>query len=187
MPQVAQYPPLKKISAILFALLVLLNSLGFYGILVGIQYHSGRALESRLDKDQYDPSETVTLKFPMALPYRPDQDSYERIVGKVEHKGQFFRLVKQRLERDTLYIVCIKDHDSKLIAEALSDYVKTFTDKPADAKQTLKVFNFIKDYLPTSTDLYCVTPGWDHDIQFSSPAVFYNSVPTRHISPPPRG
>ncbi|MEJ1241336.1 hypothetical protein WBG78_24515 [Chryseolinea sp. T2] len=176
---------MKKIAAILFASLVLLNSLGFYGILVGIQYHSGRALESRLDRDQYDPAETVTLKFPMALPYHGDQ-KYQRVDGKVEHKGEYYRLVKQKLEKDTLYIVCIKDRDSKLIAEALSDYVKTYTDKPGDAKQTLKAFNFIKDYLPTTTDLICHTSGWNHDIQFMSSAVIYNSVPATHKSPPPR-
>ncbi|MGC3943919.1 MAG: hypothetical protein QM762_05175 [Chryseolinea sp.] len=178
---------MKKITAILFASLVLLNSLGFYGILVGIQYHSGRALESRLDRNQYDPSETVTLKFPMALPYQTDQISYERVDGKVEYNGEYYRLVKQKLAKDTLYIVCIKDHDGKLIAEALSDYVKTYTDKPADAKHTLKAFNFIKDYLPTSTDLQCHTFGWNHDIQFIAAAVFYNSVPATHKSPPPRG
>lgn len=171
----------------MFASLVLLNSLGFYGILVGIQYQSGRALESRLDKDQYDQSETVTLRFPMALPYQSDDKSFERVDGKVEHNGEYYRLVKQKLEKDTLYIVCIKDHESKLIAKALSDYVKTYTDKPADAKQTLKAFNFIKDYLPATTSVQCITAGWHHDIQFPSAIVFYNSVPTTHKSPPPRG
>ena len=166
---------------------MLLNALGFLGILVGMQYHSGRALESRLDNDQYDASQTVVLKFPMTLPYQTDQESYERVEGKFEHRGEFYRLVKQKLEKDTLYIVCIKDQDGKRIAAALSDYVKTYTDKPADAKQTLKSFTFIKDFLPTTTQIQSASLGWNHDVYPPSATAFYASVPARHASPPPRG
>jgi len=166
---------------------VLLNALGFLGILVGMQYHSGRALESRLDNNEYDPSETVTLKFPMTVPYQADQQSYERVDGKVEFKGEFFRLVKQKLAKDTLYIVCIKDQDSKRIAAALSDYVKTYTDKPADARHSLKGFTFIKDFLPTTTQLQSASAGWDHDVYPSCAIATYASIPARHASPPPRG
>ena len=35
---------------------------------------------------------------------------YERVNGEFEHNGEFFKLVKQKLENDTLNIVCIKDH-----------------------------------------------------------------------------
>jgi hypothetical protein len=182
-----QHLPLKQVTAIFFACLVLLNALGFLGILIGMQYHSGRALESRLDNNEYDPSETVTLKFPMTVPYQADQQSYERVDGKVEFKGEFFRLVKQKLAKDTLYIVCIKDQDSKRIAAALSDYVKTYTDKPADARHSLKGFTFIKDFLPTTTQLQSASAGWDHDVYPSCAIATYASIPARHASPPPRG
>lgn len=178
---------MKKATAIFFACLVLLNAMGFYGILIGIQYQSSRALETRLDNDQYDLSETVTLKFPMTLPYQMDNESFERVDGKVAHNGEFYRLVKQRLQKDTLYIVCIKDQDGKRIAEALSDYVKTYTDKPADTKQSLKSFSFIKDFLLTVTNLQSLSAGWNHDVDFVSAAVYYNSIPAMHPSPPPRG
>ncbi|HTF21042.1 MAG TPA: hypothetical protein VK658_23365 [Chryseolinea sp.] len=178
---------MKKVTAIFFACLVLFNALGFYAILVGIKYERGLALESRLDREQYDMNETVTLKFPMALPYHQDSESYDRVDGKVEHDGEFYRLVKQRLSKDTLYIVCIKDHDGKRIAEALSDYVKTYTDKPGDAKQSLKNFNFIKDFLPTAIHLQSASTGWNHDVSYASAAFYYSSIPATHASPPPRG
>lgn len=178
---------MKKVTAIFFACLVLFNALGFYGILVGLEYQSGRALESRLDKEQYDSRESVTLKFPMALPYHIDSDSYERVDGKVQHDGQIYRLVKQRLQKDTLYIVCIKDHDGQRIAEALSDYVKTYTDKPASSKNSVKTFTFIKDFLPTATKLQSASAGWDHDVDRTFVIGSYDSIPEAHASPPPRG
>jgi hypothetical protein len=179
--------PLKKATAIFFACLVLFNALGFYGILVGIQYQSGRDLETRLDNEQYDPAETVTLKFPMTLPYQMDRESYERVDGKVAHKGEFYRLVKQKLAKDTLYIVCIKDSDGKRIAKALSDYVQTYTDKPADGKHGVKTFSLIKDFLPTQIALQSSSAGWNHQVNFPAAAVFYNSIPASHAIPPPRG
>lgn len=178
---------MKKITAIFFACLVLFNALGFYGILVGVQYQAGRALETRLDKEQYDPSETVTLKFPMTLPYYIDHGAYERVDGEVQHQGEYYRLVKQKRERDTLYIVCIKDHDGKRIAEALTDYVKTYTAKPADAKQSLKSFSLIKDFISTVTTVQSASAGWGHDFEFTCSTALYASIPATHKSPPPRG
>lgn len=161
--------------------------MGFYGVLMGIRYQSGQALESRLDRDQYDPDLTVTLKFPMALPYHIDDDHFERVDGKVEHNGEFYRLVKQKLEKDTLYIVCIKDHDERRLVEALSDYVKTYTDKPAHSKQLAKAFSMIKDFVSTGTAIQHASAGWDHELADTAPVSRYTNVTSRHASPPPRG
>ena len=98
----------------------------------------------------------------MTLPYHLDSE-YERVDGEIEHDGEFYRLVKQKLEKDTLYIVCIKDHDSKRIKQALADYVKTFTDKPVDAKHQGKFSaSFIKDFLPTSIEITPASAGWNY-------------------------
>jgi len=176
----------KKITAIFFACLVLFNALGFYGILVGLKFQSGQALESRLDKEQYEAAETMTLKFPLALPYYIDDESYERVDGQVEYKGEFYRLVKQKRERDTLFIVCIKDHDSKRIAEAMSDYVKTYKDDASDASHAIKGFTVIKDFIGTSTAVESASTGWNHEVEFATSSALYTSVSAQHTSPPPR-
>lgn len=151
-----------------------------------MQYQSSRDMLNRLDNELYDEAETITLKCPLALPYHVDSESYHRVDGVVEHNGEFFRLVKQKLERDTLYIVFIKDHDSQRIANALSDYVKTFTDKPVDAKQSVKQFSVIKDFLSTSTKVLPASAGWDHDVSYASVFAFFYSISQPHVSPPPR-
>jgi len=168
-------------------LLVLFNALGFFGLFVGLRYKTGRDLTERLDNDEYSEEETVTLKVPMALPYHIDSKVYERIDGEIEHQGEFYRLVKQKLEKDTLYIVCIKDHDSKRIKQALSDYVKTFTDNPVDSKQTTKSFvGFIKDFLPSAIDITPTSSGWNYSVALTA---FFDSFSSRSIavfSPPPQ-
>ena len=161
--------------------------MGFYGLFVSLRYKSAADLVERLDRDEYLDEETVTLKIPMTIPYHPDSE-YERVDGEIEHDGEFFRLVKQKLEKDTLYIVCIKDFDSKRIKQALADYVKTFTDKPQDAKHAGKSFtNFIKDFLPTSTEIQQASTGWNCSVTLADTFESFSSRYLAVISPPPRG
>lgn len=152
-----------------------------------MRYKASLDLVRLLDDQQYRDEELVTLKVPLVLPYRIDLADYERVSGEVEHQGEFYQLVKQKLENDTLYIVCYKDKDSKRIKQMLADYVKTFTDKPADGKQQMKSFaGFIKDFLPSHVAIQSLEYGWGHSICFADqPQKYYNS-PLAIDSPPPR-
>lgn len=177
---------MKRLIAIFLVFLLLFNALGFYGLFVGLRYKTASDLVARLDKQQYLDEETVTLKIPMAIPYHPDSE-YKRVDGEIEHDGEFYRLVKQKLQKDTLYIVCIKDYDSKRIKQALADYVKTFTDKPVDAKNSGKVFNtFIKDFLPTSIEITPASAGWNYSLLVAGNNDSFNSRSVAVVSPPPQ-
>ena len=177
---------MKKIVSILLVTLLLFNALGFYGLLQGIRYKTTRDLVQRLDKDLYQDEETITLKVPITLPYPSDENEYQRIDGEIEHNGEFYRLVKQKYQSDTLFLVCIKDRQSKRIKQALTDYVKTFTDNPADAKQTGKsLITFIKDFLPTSTRIMNDAGGWNYTVTLkSTPQFFYNRSLVVFTPPP---
>lgn len=123
----------------------------------------------------------------MALPYHIDSEEYERVDGEIEHNGEFYQLVKQKLEKDTLYIVCIKDHDSKRIKQALTDYVKTFTDKPVNTKHNGKIFTgFIKDFLPSSIEITPASSGWNYSVATTRFCDSFNSRSIAVSSPPPQ-
>jgi hypothetical protein len=176
----------KKIVSILLIFLLLFNALGFYGLFIGLRYKSKLDLVQRLDKQQYSEDETITLKIPIAIPYQMGTE-YERIDGEIEHHGEFYRMVKQKLESDTLYVVCIKDHESKRIKQALTDYVKTFTDEPVDAKHNGKNFtSFIKDFLPTSIQITEVSFGWNHTVDVNTSFKFFYDRSIVIFSPPPQ-
>lgn len=178
---------MKKVVSIFLVVLLLLNVMGYYGLFLGLKYKNSVQVTQRLNADDYQDSETITLKVPLAIPYYGDTE-FERVDGEIEHNGEFYRLVKQKLEKDTLYIVCIKDVKSKHIQEALTEYVKTFTDHSADRSHTKTIQSFIKDYVPTSFNLDSSATGWNLTIlhpfilkdSFSNP---YFSIP----SPPPKG
>ena len=145
---------MKKTFSIAFAVIISLNTLGYYGIFLCLHYRNDLAVTKTLDTDEYEISQTITLKIPVSIPYLADQTGFERVDGKFEHKGQPYRLVKQKYARDTLTVICVKDAESKKINDALTRYVHTFSDHATDHKPITKTpITFIKDYLPTTFSL----------------------------------
>ncbi len=178
---------LKRIISIFLVFLLFLNILGFYGLLQGLRYKTTLELVQRLDNDRYSTEETILLKIPVAVPYQIDSEEYERVDGEFEHQGEFYRLVKQKYQNDTLFMVCIKDHTSKRIEQALTDYVKTFTDKPIDAKHSGKVAtNLVKDYLPSCVSINTISTGWNSELVFAIKKYDLLNHDQSIASPPPR-
>ncbi len=147
--------------------LFLLNAVGYYGIFVGLQFKYAREANEKFDDDQYSNAETITFKIALTVPYSVDHQNFERVTGEFEHQGEVYRLVKQKLYRDTLSIVCIKDVHSQAINQALTDYVRTFSDHPVNSKQQSKLIQwFIKDYLLTGTVIESQSLGWKKNVTY---------------------
>ena len=179
---------MKKFSSIVFVILLLFNFLGYYGFFLGLLYQSAQQLALRLDSDNYKAADAVTLRIPIAIPYAPDSRDFERVDGEFEYNGEIYRLVKQRLYQDTLFVVCVRDHESKRIMQALTDHVRTFTDNPTGTnhKNTRAFPDFSKDYLYTSFELSSYAEGWHSSFAFCNiecPAVLL-FLPID--SPPPK-
>lgn len=140
----------------------------------------------KLDAGNYNDSETITIKVPLTVPYAVNSRDFERVNGEFEYKGEFYRLVKQKLSQDTLFIICVKDHENKRIHEALSGFVKTFSDKPVDIPSNAKTgISFIKDYIATDFKLASLAQGWKSALDFPTvedPVVLF-FLPI--LSPPP--
>jgi len=178
---------LRKLISIIFITLFLLNVLGYYGLFVGLQYKNSQAMNQQLDSGIYNEEEAITIKVPITIPYATDSRDFERVTGEFEYNGEFYHLVKQRLTRDTLHIVCVKDQDSKRIHQALESYVKTFTDKPVDSQQSSakSTNDFIKDYLVQTLSIHQVSFGWECEIHNRSSVTFLISDFYSSIIQPP--
>lgn len=162
---------MRKLLSYLFISLMCLNVMGYYFILTGMQFHSARSLESKLNADNYKEAETVTFKFHLSVPYFTNQD-FERGEGQFEYNGEYYHLVKKSYANDTLQLVCIKNHDSKRITTALNDFVKTFTDQPTNTgKSSVEISSLIKDYLPQEFSITHSSDGWASTLCYSLPSI----------------
>jgi hypothetical protein len=180
--------PVRHFSSIALSFLILLNVLGYYGIFVGLGYKNTQEVTRQLDSDRYDESNTVLIKVPLSIPYAVNTE-YERVDGEFNHEGQVYRLVKQKLVNDTLFVVCLKDEKGTAINRALTDYVKTFSDKPADSKSNQKdQFSFVKEYvLRGVADTMSGTYSWERDLLASgNNVVFIDSFSASIVHPPER-
>jgi len=160
---------LKKFASIAFVVIILFNTVGYYGVFLGLQFKNDLTMSKALAEDIYDEANSITVKVPVSIPYMPDQSDFERVEGKIEHNGRLYRMVKQRYAKDTLTIVCIKDIEHHRINVAHSDFVKTVTDKAPDSKPASKAtISIIKDFLPTSIDINSITAGWAVNVSHNS-------------------
>ncbi|MBL7857220.1 MAG: hypothetical protein JNM57_05985 [Cyclobacteriaceae bacterium] len=179
---------MRQLFSISLVLLLLLNVLGYYAFFEGLHYQNKQRIMQRLDVADYNVDEALTFKIPITIPYATDSKDFERVDGEFEYNGEFFHMVKQRLYKDTLFIVCVKDNTTKQINQALTDYVKTFSDKPVDAKSSSSVMNsFIKDYVGNQNEIECKAPEASSVAknQIASP-VFTDSFYASVIHPPER-
>ena len=168
--------------------LFMLNVLGFYGIFLGLQFKYALDANRNLDEERYPSADEITFKVPLSVPYYADNQDYERVSGEFEYQGEVYRLLKQKYSGDVLYIVCVKDQEAKKFNQALTDYIKTFTDKPVNAKQqsTKSVQSLCKDYLSTGVSVESQASGWKKPVVYGHQTKRFQSLDPSRIKYPPK-
>jgi len=133
----------------------------------GFRSQAKKDLLHRLDAENYSTSDVVVISVPIALPYPLHQQEYQRVNGEFEYQGEYYSMVKQRLENDTLFMVCIKNHQEKKLVGALNDYTNLVNSLPANAQHAVDLFGkLFKDYTASSLVHISAGNGWCSSIQF---------------------
>jgi hypothetical protein len=179
---------LKRIASILILFVFLFNVGGYFFVFWGIIRNADQLLTQRLDEGLYSSEEIIELKIPVTLPYPIQEQDFKRVNGKFEHKGEFYKLVKHKLANDTVYIVCIRDHQQKRIVKTMTDYVKLANELPSSSKNTTNfVGKFLKDYESGISIEIAHQSGWM--MKIAGTQLFFELLPgkSRISSPPPKG
>lgn len=178
---------MKKATAIALLTIFLIN-IGGYSVLYRMAgRRASKELAVKLDKDEFSGSQTITIKIPVSIPYMPDRD-YERVDGEFEYQGQFYKLVKQRVFGDTLYVVCLIDTKKKELVDDMNEYTKMTTESSSNS-QASKFANSspLQEYSNQGVvELSISSSGWislfGHSENISAPI----DPITGKNSPPPR-
>jgi len=122
----------------------------------------------RLNADVYSSEEVVVLTVPVSLPYPLHEEGYQRANGEVEYNGEYYALVKQKIENDTLFMVCVKDHQQKRLDRTMNEYTNLANNLPASAKHTMDLMGkLFKDFTGTSFTTPTMALVLKYDILFS--------------------
>lgn len=164
---------------------LLFNTGGYYLMFWALRYQSNVELQKHLDADDYGDGEAVVLRIPITLPYQINKEEFERVNGEFEYQGEYYKLVKQKLENDTLSVVCIKNNREKQIVSTMADFTKQSNELPTSA--ALKMLgSFLKEYR-RSNDLQMIScDGWHVTIPFSNPSFSTLSPVFPVVAPPPK-
>lgn len=141
---------MKKLFSILLLAVFTFNLGGYYIAFKWLQISAHRDFIQKLETESYNESETIELKLAITLPYANQvSNGFKRVDGRFEYEGNVYKLVKQKFEYDTLYIVCVKDYKEKQLISNFKEYAKNTHDTPGsspkkESGRTLKQIN--KDY-----------------------------------------
>ena len=138
----------------------------------GLRYHADMSMNALLEKDVYEEHKTMTLKIPVPLPYQIYVDGYQKITGDFEYEGKFYSLIKQKLEKDTLYVVCINNILKTNLEKKMTTFERIINNWPDSSKKSSKLLlSFTKDYFLNTTTCICDIEGWSrrmaHSFDFS--------------------
>jgi hypothetical protein len=116
--------------------ILLFNWFG-YGLLVSyLQDQTRQALEVRLDGNDYDESQLISIRMPVTqLSYYYSSGTFERVDGSVEIDGVKYTYVKRRLFNDSLELLCLADHAAMRLQAFNDDFFRIISGISTPAKR----------------------------------------------------
>lgn len=95
--------------------------------------------------------EEQLLEIPLQAPYLANQEEFQVANTRFEKEGEYFRVIKQRYQNDTLQLVYVPDTARQVLDLTVKKWISSLMDEDAPQEQSGKTFAklFAKDYLPT--------------------------------------
>jgi len=123
------YHYIKKITCIFLLATLLFNWCGYRMLAFYLENKANTALQQKLDKDEYDHSELISIKIPSPnLPYYNSSKEFNSMEGEIEMNGVFYKFVKRRLYNDTLEFLCLPNKELMSLNTAKNDFFKWVND-----------------------------------------------------------
>lgn len=126
---------MKKLTAIVFLSILAFNWLGYRVVFDYFEKHQDKLLEARLDANEYDESELISIKTPFSMPYFYNTNKFERWSGEIEIDGIQYKYVKRRFFNDTMELLCLPDYDAKELKAVKHDYYRLTNDLQTEQQQ----------------------------------------------------
>lgn len=105
------------------------NWYGYQLVTSFLQDRANHSLEARLDKDNYDESQLVSVRIPLtSLSYYTSSTSFERVDGQIELGGVQYKYVKRRIFKDSLEVLCIPDQSAMGLTKAKNEFFRQVND-----------------------------------------------------------
>jgi hypothetical protein len=179
--------PARKYFSVLFLFLMGLNTVGYYSFLVMVRNQLTYRVTEKLQSGFNEPGAQLIIKMPLSLPYGADSHEYEPIRGAISFEGTDYQLVKQRLYKDTLYVVCIRDYKTTEASNKIKDFSKSFAGESKQQGSGIKlVISSAKYYFSKINSIESSNSGWAIVCPYAEVADRYHYDSNPPIFHPPK-
>jgi hypothetical protein len=121
------------------------------------QQQADNKLEARLDRNEYDESQLVSIKIPITdLSYYNSSTRFERVDGRIEFGGIQYKYVKRRIFKDSLELLCIPNLTAMKLQQSKNDFFRQVNDlqqQKQGKKNSYATKDISKDYTSSAMDI----------------------------------
>lgn len=138
---------LKQLLTISLVAILVFNMFGYQFIVAYLQQQNSLAIETRIDKDQYNDSELISIKVSLNLPYYNGCAEFERTYGSVNIDGIDYEYVKRRVYKDTLELLCLANFEKTKLSTVSGEIAKGVAENGSQpAKKPITIKTLLPDY-----------------------------------------
>jgi len=178
---------MKRLFAIVFLFLILLNTFGYYSALRLIETAILQEAALKVNGTEHVINGNLLLQIPMSLPYAQNDEAYYDTHGKIEIEGDIYLLIKQKYYNGTMLIVGMKDEQATKIKHTITDFSKTFSDQHPESQTTGKrlLLSFTNLYLPGKSNNHSTAREYTTLVSATPVINLYTSSSQNPIFRPP--
>jgi hypothetical protein len=176
---------MRRVLSIILIALLLLNASGYYLLSIYLQIND-QSQAAKLANEEYIGSDAIIIKFPLALPYSTEDNTYEYAEGKFTYENETFRIVKKKMMSDTLFIVCVKDRVEGKTRRQMSDVAKSFSETSQTNKTSRLSVCFVKDFISLKIEIHSDSSPWSQSFYFNNNQPAYHHEFASPILHPPQ-
>jgi hypothetical protein len=122
---------LKRLSAILFLLVLVFNFYGYRLVIAFMEQNSEVAIEQKVDRSDYNTADLISIKTALNLPYYSSSPHFERAYGSVTVNGVAYEYVQKRVYNDTLELLCLPNGAKTALQGLKAELTKATADGQA--------------------------------------------------------
>jgi hypothetical protein len=119
---------LRKTAAILFLFTLFFNWIGYRVVFSLAENKHNKQMLLKLDENNYDESDLISVKTYYPLPYLTNSPDFERWNGEINIDGILYKYVKRRFINDSIEFLCLPDYKSMQLQSAREKFFRLAND-----------------------------------------------------------
>jgi hypothetical protein len=100
------------------------NFVGYRLLFSVLQQRADNSIVAKIDKQNYNDADLITLTVPLSMPYITDSKDFERTDGEITLSGKVYHYVERKISNGNLILKCLPDDEKTHLQTAKDDFFR---------------------------------------------------------------